>query len=236
MPPKSSPAPMTKDDVVAALTAAADPQYAKTYRRHGAIEPVLGVSTATLKALAKKIKRDAGLARALWDTGIYDAMNLAAMVADPARMTEAEADAWLAGVRCYAAAGALAGVVGRSPIGLSRARAWIDDPAEYPRTTGYDTLCVLLREGAEVDEAWLRGLVARIEAEVGTSANRARHAMNMALIAIGGYRPALRAEVEAAARRLGPIHVDHGDTACVTPDVAPYIAKMVERGQKTGRV
>ncbi|MEQ1571112.1 MAG: DNA alkylation repair protein [Myxococcota bacterium] len=228
---------MSVDEVLAALSAAADPQFAKTYRRHGAADPVYGVSTANLRTLAKKIRRDPALARALWDTGIYDAMTLAAMVADPAQLTDDEADAWLGSVRCYAAAGALAGVVGRSPVGLTRASAWIESPAEYTRTTGYDTLCVLLRDGAGVEEAWLRGIVARIEAEVGGSANRARHAMNMALIAIGAYRPALRAEVEAAALRIGPIRVDHGDTACVTPDIVPYLAKMAARaGAKLGRI
>lgn len=102
-------------------------------------------------------------------------------------------------------------------------------PAEYTRTTGYDTLAVLVREDPSVDAGWLRAVVATIEAEVCSSANRARHAMNMALIAIGGHRPELRDAVVAAAGRIGKIKVDHGDTACVTPDILPSIEKMAAR-------
>lgn len=229
MPPKAPPVRLSLAEVMSALEGAGTPQYVKTYRRHGAVDPIFGVSTAFQKDLAKKVKVDHELAAALWDTGNYDAMTFAAMIADPSRMTDAEADRWLRSVHCYAAAGALCGVVGRSPVALSRTKAWIEDPAEYTRTTGYDTLSVMLREGAALDTGWLRSVVAKIEAEVGTSANRARHAMNMALIAIGGYRADLRAEVLAAAGRIGKIVVDHGDTACVTPDIGPYIAKMAAR-------
>lgn len=226
---------MPLPDVMARLAAAADPQYARTYRRHGAVDPIFGVSTAILKDLAKTLKKERELAPALWATGTYDAMCLAALLADPARMTDAEADDWLVSVRCYATAGALAGVVGRSPVATSRARAWMADPAEYPRTTGYDTLAVLLRVGGPADDGWLADVVRTIEAEISTSPNRARHAMNMALIAIGGYRPALRAQVFATAGRIGPVVVDHGDTACVTPAIVPYVEKMVAAESRRGR-
>lgn len=229
MPPKAPPVRLSLAEVMDTLAANGSAQYVKTYKRHGGVEPMFGVSTAILKDLAKKIKRDQALAAALWDSGNYDAMNLAAMVADPAAFTDAEADRWLTRVRCYPAAGSLSTVVGQSPVGLSRTKAWIADPAEYTRTTGYDTLCAMLRLGVALDGAWLSEVVRTIEAEVGSSANRARHAMNMALIAIGGYRPELRDPVLAAAARIGPIEVDHGDTACETPAIAPYIAKMAAR-------
>ena len=201
MPPKAPPARMSLDEVMHALAANGTAQNIKIYRRHGGIDPMFGVSSAFLKELAKKIKRDHDLA----------------------------ADRWLTSVRCYAAAGYLSTILGASPVGLSRTKAWISDPTEYTRTTGYDTLTAMLRLGVALDAAWLSEVVARIEAEIGGSANRARHAMNMALIAIGGYREELRESVLAAAARIGPVKVDHGETSCVTPEVAPYIARMVAR-------
>jgi hypothetical protein len=53
--------------------------------------------------------------------------------------------------------------------------------------------------------------------------------MNMALIAIGLRSPALRKAATEAARRIGPVEVDHGDTGCKTPDAIAYIAKSWER-------
>jgi hypothetical protein len=51
--------------------------------------------------------------------------------------------------------------------------------------------------------------------------------MNMALCAIGGYRPALRGRALEVARALGKVEVDHGETGCKTPDATSYIARMV---------
>ena len=48
----------------------------------------------------------------------------------------------------------------------------------------------------------------------------------MALITIGGRNAALRKVATAAAKRIGKVDVDYGDTACKTPDAGPYIAKM----------
>lgn len=47
-----------------------------------------------------------------------------------------------------------------------------------------------------------------------------------ALIAIGGGNDALAAIATAAARRIGPVDVDHGDTCCESPKPVPYIAKI----------
>jgi hypothetical protein len=32
--------------------------------------------------------------------------------------------------------------------------------------------------------------------------------------------------------RIGPVEVDHGETACKTPDAVTYIAKLWERAKK----
>jgi hypothetical protein len=53
--------------------------------------------------------------------------------------------------------------------------------------------------------------------------------MNNALIAIGGRNEALRKQATAAAKRVGKVDVDHGDTACKTPDAVSYIEKMWAR-------
>jgi len=49
--------------------------------------------------------------------------------------------------------------------------------------------------------------------------------MNRALITIGGRSSAMRKAVLAAAKSISEVTVDHGDTACKTPDAAVYIAK-----------
>src|SRR6185503_4132676 len=102
--PKKSPAPkkpakapkprMTLAETMRELEKAGSAQTRKTYARHGAEEPMFGVSFATLKALTKRIDVDHELSMALWDTGNFDARNLAVKIVDPARMTPADLDRW----------------------------------------------------------------------------------------------------------------------------------------------
>ena len=85
---------MSVADVMRELKKAGSAQTRKTYARHGALEPMFGVSFATLKTLMKRIDVDHELALALWDTRNFDARNLAVKIVDPARMTSADLDRW----------------------------------------------------------------------------------------------------------------------------------------------
>ena len=75
--------------VMADLEAAGTAQNRKVYARHGAAEPMFGVSYAELGRIAKRIKTDHALARQLWDSGNHDARVLALRVADPAALDKA---------------------------------------------------------------------------------------------------------------------------------------------------
>jgi len=48
----------------------------------------LGISIPTIRAIARRIGKDHVLAQALWDSGIHEARILAALIAEPGRMTE----------------------------------------------------------------------------------------------------------------------------------------------------
>jgi hypothetical protein len=56
--------------------------------------------------------------------------------------------------------------------------------------------------------------------------------MNQTLIAVGLRNAALRRGVLAAAKRIGEVEVDHGETSCKTPDAAAYIAKALKQRQR----
>src|SRR5579863_8795596 len=90
------------------LEAAGSEQTRKTYRRHGVSGPQFGVSYATIKPLAKKIKTDHTLAAQLWDTGNHDARILATMIADPKAATAKQIDQWAKALDNYVLTDALA--------------------------------------------------------------------------------------------------------------------------------
>ena len=68
-----------------------------------------------------------------------------------------------------------------------------------------------------------------IERYITEAANRVRHSMNGALIAIGCRSPEMRLAAEQAATRIGKVVVDHGKTSCKTPEAIPYLAKVWQR-------
>lgn len=223
---------MTRDEVLIELEKLGTEQNRKIYRRHGARDPLYGVSWANLGALVKKIKRDHDLAVSLWETGNYDAMTLATMIADPDRLTASTLDAWMRRVDNYGLADAFAKLAARSPHARAKAEKWAASKQEWTGRAGW-TMLALLAAGDEglSDDAFERHLET-IERTIHSAKNHARGAMNNAVIAIGLRSPALEKRAIAAARRIGTVEVDHGETGCKTPDAEAYILKARARVQQ----
>lgn len=221
-------------ETMAALKKMGTSQNVKIYRRHGAGETLFGVSFANLNKLKQQVGVDQDLADQLWASGNADAMTLAILIAEPDAFTASQAEAWLKDIDYYLLADLFAGLMARSDLALAKTEKWTKSSQEYKRQCGYALLAAALKEDAEAvpDEICLT-LLSTIEADIHRSPNRARHAMNMALIAIGIYKPFLQDEAIAAARRIGIVEVDHGETNCQTPPAEPYILKAAARA--TGR-
>src|SRR5688500_14042491 len=86
---------MTAKEILATLEKLGKPQTAAIYKRHGSGDNVFGVLTSDTAKLAKKIKVDHALASDLWQTGNAEARSLALQIADPEKLTRADADRWL---------------------------------------------------------------------------------------------------------------------------------------------
>ncbi|MGH9796447.1 MAG: DNA alkylation repair protein [Candidatus Acidiferrales bacterium] len=212
--------------VMAQLKKMGTAQTAKTYSRHGGSKS-LGVRFADIYKLQKQIKQDHALAERLWASGYTEAQVIAALVADPSKVTAALADKWIKTAAWYMPVDYLAGLVAKSPVAQKKMLEWMKSPKEMYRAAGYHILGVMMRDDAALPDADCRRILQTIEKEIHSSPNRARYAMNNALIGIGSYRPALTQEALAAAKRIGKVDVDHGDTSCKTPEAVETIQKVV---------
>ena len=74
------------------------------FNNYGVKEPCFGVKIGDLKKIQKRIKKDYQLALDLYDTGNYDAMYLAGLIADDARMTKKDLQRWVEKALCRVAA------------------------------------------------------------------------------------------------------------------------------------
>jgi 3-methyladenine DNA glycosylase AlkD len=227
--PKAAKAPaarMTLAEAMAALEKAGTAQARKTYARHGAPEPMFGVSFAFLKTMVKRIGVDHDLAEALFRTGNFDARNLAMKIADPARFSPADLDRWARGSQARMCSVYVSSLAAEGPHAAAKARQWLASDHEEENCTAWGLVGQMAARDETTPDAWFAERLAEIERSIHSAPNSVRGVMNQAVIQIGGRSPALRKAALAAAKRIGKVEVDHGDTSCKTPDAGPYIEKM----------
>jgi 3-methyladenine DNA glycosylase AlkD len=220
---------MTIQQAVEELQKYGTDQNRKVYRRHGVGDKVYGVSFANLNKLKRTIKTDHELARRLWATGNHDARILATMVADPGLVDAALLDSWKDGLDNYIISDAFAKFAAATPLARKSAERWTQSPKEWVGRAGWMLLAHLALHDASLPRDYFPQYLETIERRIPSSPNRARDAMNSALIAIGLRSPELERKAIAAARRIGEVEVDHGETSCETPDAESYIRKVRAR-------
>ncbi|MCK6484561.1 MAG: DNA alkylation repair protein [Phycisphaerae bacterium] len=225
---------MSLQETMRALEKAGSAQTRKTYARHGAPEPMFGVSFATLKTIYKRIKVDQELAEALWRTGNFDARNLAFKIADPASISSRELDRWAASPTARMCVGYVGYLAAESPHGRAKADKWLAASDDATRSAGWNLVGALAMIHESLADSWFAQRLAQIEKTIHSAPNAHRYLMNNALIAIGCRNASLRKSAVAAAKRIGKVDVDHGDTDCKTPDAVEYIEKCWARAKSKG--
>ncbi|MFT7616597.1 MAG: 3-methyladenine DNA glycosylase AlkD [Planctomycetota bacterium] len=221
---------MNKTETMKKLKDAGKESHKKTYLRHGITLPTFGVPYADLYKLQKQIGVDQGLADQLWKTGNHDARTLATLIADAPSMKATEVDAWARDSDNQLSIMAVALVAARvkNPVGVMK--KWMKLKKEWQRASGWQLLSVLCSsDECPLAEAELTDYLGTIEKEIDGSMNRVKHEMNGALIAMSRQGASMKRKCVAAAKRIGKVDVDHGNTACKTPDAIPYIEKMAAR-------
>ena len=224
---------MTADEIVKQLKQLGSDAYKHTLRHHGIPEPFFGVKVEELKKIQKRIKQDYRLALDLYDTGIYDAMYLAGLIADDARMTKKDLRDWLKKAKCDAlAAFTIPWVAAQSPHGWELALEWIESKQKNVASAGWATLrsLVSVKEDSELDLSELKKLLQRVQKTIHTQPNNVRSLMNDFVIAVGSYVKSLTELAIQAGNKIGKVTVDMGDTACKVPFAPEYIEKARKRG------
>ncbi len=205
----------------------------KVLLKHGAKEPFFGTKIQDMKPIQKRIKKNDQLAKELYATGISDAMYLAGLIADETQMTKADLEDWLDQAPWYMISEyTVPWVAAEGPHGWELAKKWIESKDEKTAACGWTTLSnlVAVKPDEELDFAALLKLLERVRKNIHQAPNRVRSAMNGFVIACGGYLQPLTAAAQKAAKDIGVVEVDMGDTSCKVPFAPEYIEKMHARG------
>jgi 3-methyladenine DNA glycosylase AlkD len=224
---------MTAEEIVEQLRPLGQESYKKVLRNHGIKEPFFGVKIEDLKKIQKKVKKDYRLALDLYDTGIYDAMYLAGLIADDAKMTRQDLRHWVEKANCgMLCEYTVPWVAAESQHGRELALEWIESEKESVAAAGWATLSSLvgIKDDADLDQAELKRLLRRVQKSIHQQPNRVRYAMNGFVIAAGCYVKALTELALQTASAMGPVEVDMGGTSCKVPSASDYIQKVQKRG------
>lgn len=224
---------MTAKNILAELKPLGSDSYKKVMSNHGVKEPFFGVKISDLQKIQKRIKKDYQLALDLYETGNYDAMYLAGLIADDARMTKKDLQRWIArAIHRPLASFTVPWVAAGSPHGWELGLEWIDSKKALTAEAGWATLrsFVSIKDDSELDLAELKRLLKRVRKSIHQAPNDVRSQMNSFVIAVGSYVQPLMDTAIQTAEKIGPVSIDMGKTSCQVPFAPDYIRKVQKRG------
>jgi 3-methyladenine DNA glycosylase AlkD len=222
---------MTAKDIVAELKKFGNAQTKKTWMTHGAQEPCLGVKVEDMKKIQKRVKMDYQLALDLYDTGIADAMYLAGLIADDAKMTRKDLQKWVENATCEGVAEyTVPWVASAGPHGRELALKWMESKDETIASAGWQTYSsmIAIREDADLDLAEIKSLLQRVAKSIHHQPNRVKYVMNGFVIAVACYVKPLHKLAVDTANGIGKVAVDLVG-ACKIPFAPDQIKKFEAR-------
>jgi 3-methyladenine DNA glycosylase AlkD len=185
--PKSLSNRVDENEIVAELRRLGNPENVAGMARFGiAGREVLGISTGSLRALARRLGRNHALAGGLWGAGIFEARLLAAFVAEPDRLTRRQARAWAGDFENWADCDGLCiHLFRKAPFAHAFAVECSRRKGEFVKRTGFSLMATLaVHDKAAPDQVFLDYL-ARVAEAARDERNGVKKAVNWALRQIG---------------------------------------------------
>jgi 3-methyladenine DNA glycosylase AlkD len=223
---------LTYDEIISSIQAMGSESIKNVFRKQGAQEPLYGVKVEDLKKIQKQVKKDYELSLKLFESGISDAMYLAGLIADEAKMTKNDLQNWAKLAYWHLLSEySVAWVAAESQFGYELGLEWIKDTEERIATAGWATLSSLvsIKKDNELNINQLRELLLQIGETIHQAPNRVRYTMNGFVIAVGSYVSELSDLAIEIAEKIGKVKVDMGGTACKVPFAPEYIQKVKDK-------
>lgn len=221
----TTPRPPTVAELMAELSDLADPRIAAVNSRHGDDH---AVNLTSLRAVAKRVRKNHPLALELWATGDSAARLLALLICRPKEFSASELDAMIRDARTRKVHDWLVGyVVMRGPHAEELRVAWLADSDPVVASAGWAlTADRVVKKPEGLD---LPGLLDQIEAEMAGAHERLQWQMNATLAQIGIENPDLRPRALEIGKRLGVLRDYPTPPNCTSPFAPSWIAEMVRR-------
>jgi 3-methyladenine DNA glycosylase AlkD len=189
------------DEILEQLNGIADPSRLSGMARYGiATDKALGITVTELRRLARTIGRDHDLAAELWETEIHEARMLATLVDEPARVTDAQIEAWVRDLASWDLCDGLCGnLLDRTPFAFDKAIEWSQRDEEFVKRAGFALMACTAVHRKDVGDDRFEAFLPIIRAEATDGRNYVKKAVSWGLRQIGKRSPGLnRAAIETA--------------------------------------
>lgn len=202
---------MKAEEVLNELEQLSNERMKKMYMGNGAVEPLFGVATGAMKPMSKIIKKNQVLADELYDTGNYDAMYFAGVIAEPNTMTEDDYERWISKAYFYMISDYVVAVtLAEAEIGERVAQKWIYSDEELKQSAGWSCYCWMLgnRKDEMFDGETLRELLHYVKNHIHSKPYRVKIAMNQFVYTVGiSFKP-LHDEAYEMAKQIGQVEIE----------------------------
>jgi 3-methyladenine DNA glycosylase AlkD len=175
------------DEVLERLQSLGDPRNVEGMARYGIrTKKAFGVSAPQLRQLAKELRKEHELADRLWGTGVHDARILAALIDDPALVTERQMDRWAKDFDTWAVCDSACGCLfDKTPYAWDKATEWIERQEEYVKRAGFVLMAALAVHDKKAPNERFEAFLSLIESHATDERNFVKKAVNWALRQIG---------------------------------------------------
>jgi 3-methyladenine DNA glycosylase AlkD len=174
-------------DVLDKLHSKARPDQLKGMAKYGmTVEQRLGVSVPDMRNLAKEIGRDHKLALGLWRTGIAEARIVAAMIGEPAQLTEEQMEDWVKDINSWDVCDQVCmNLFEKNHLAWKKIVDWSEREEEFVKRTAFSLIaCLAWHDKKASDEKFIE-LLPVIVRESTDDRNFVKKAVNWALRNIG---------------------------------------------------
>lgn len=146
----------------------------------------VGVTVTELRRFARDLGHDHELAAALWESGVHEARLLASLVDEPAMVSEAQMEAWVADLDSWDVCDGVCGnLFDRTPLALDKAAEWSTREPEFQKRAAFALMASAALHRRDLPDAAFASLLPVIRAQTTDERNYVKKAVSWALRQIG---------------------------------------------------
>jgi 3-methyladenine DNA glycosylase AlkD len=190
--------------LLAELSALASPEVRDSQTRFG-ITSIhrLGISVPILHRFAKQCGKDHDLALALWQTGLFEARVVAALIDVPAEVTKKQMEQWAKDFDSWGIVDTCCGYLfDKTDHAWEKAVTWATRKPEFVKRASFALMAYLAVHQKQVADTTFHRFFPLIEQAAADDRLYVRKAVNWALRQLGKRSPALHPLAVATAQRI----------------------------------